>query len=218
MSTPLLFPPGDNAPLRQPDHFAEVVETSTTEFLAQCLEPEDLRFPTMPPFGSWVWARDAETGYAVYAVVYQVSSSPVDAVHRTRALGLSLEELRQQQPQIFTLLKTEFRASILGYREGDAGAFRQYLPPRPPQIHQSVHRCTSETVLTFTESLEFLRTVLQLTQAPTDALVGTLLREGYRLRQGDREWLVQAGRHVSLLLRDDYDRLRAILAQCHLGD
>jgi hypothetical protein len=34
---------------RHPSHFAEVIETTTTEFLAQCLEPEDLGFPVMPP-------------------------------------------------------------------------------------------------------------------------------------------------------------------------
>ncbi len=39
---------------RPPNHIAEVIETATTEFLAQCLEPEDLSFPVMPPFGSWV--------------------------------------------------------------------------------------------------------------------------------------------------------------------
>lgn len=30
---------------RNPAHIAEVIETSTTEFLAQCLEPDDLSFP-----------------------------------------------------------------------------------------------------------------------------------------------------------------------------
>ena len=30
---------------RHPNHFAEVIETATTEFLAQCLEPDTLSFP-----------------------------------------------------------------------------------------------------------------------------------------------------------------------------
>ncbi|MEI2418639.1 hypothetical protein V6O07_00030, partial [Arthrospira platensis SPKY2] len=46
---------------RHHNHFAEVIETSTSEFLAQCLEPEDLSFPVMPPFGSWVTAIDEES-------------------------------------------------------------------------------------------------------------------------------------------------------------
>ena len=33
---------------RHPSYIAEVIETATTEFLAQCLEPEDLSFATIP--------------------------------------------------------------------------------------------------------------------------------------------------------------------------
>jgi hypothetical protein len=33
-------------------HLAEVIETSTTEFLAQCLSPDDLKLAVMPEFGS----------------------------------------------------------------------------------------------------------------------------------------------------------------------
>ena len=41
------------------------------------------------------------------------------------------------------------------------------------------------------------------------------MREIYRLRKADRTWLVNAGRNLSVLLRDDYDRLRVILSQIH---
>lgn len=98
---------------RQPSHIAEVVETATTEFLAQCLEPEDLTFPSMPPFGSWVCAVDEESGNQVYAVVYHATTMPVDSVHRAVAMGMSLQDLREEQPQIFAMLKTEFKAAIV---------------------------------------------------------------------------------------------------------
>ncbi len=74
---------------RHPHHIAEVIETSTTNFLAQCLEPEDLNFPVMPPFGSWIKAIDEETGNKIFAVVSYVTTSPIDSIHRARALGLS---------------------------------------------------------------------------------------------------------------------------------
>jgi len=54
---------------RQPGHIAEVIETSTTEFLAQCLEPDSLSFAQMPPFGSWVKATDEDSGNQIYGVV-----------------------------------------------------------------------------------------------------------------------------------------------------
>ncbi|WP_338038538.1 HAS-barrel domain-containing protein [Neosynechococcus sphagnicola] len=151
---------------RHPDHFAEVIETATTEFLAQCLEPEDLRFPAMPPFGSWVRSLDEESDNWIYGVVYHVTTAPIDSIHRARALGLSLQELREQQPQIFAMLKTEFRTAILGFQRGTSGqpppqtppaSIYQHLPPRPPKF---IRRCitvspeklfTSATNWTFSE-------------------------------------------------------------------
>ncbi|HLO87013.1 MAG TPA: HAS-barrel domain-containing protein [Nostocaceae cyanobacterium] len=205
---------------RHPHHIAEVIETATTEFLAQCLEPEDLSFPSMPPFGSWVQSVDEESGNQIYAVVYHVTTMPIDSVHRAMALGLSLQTLREEQPQIFAMLKTEFRAAIIGFaqRAGNVGynqRIYQYLPPRPPQIHQAVYRCEPEAIIKFTEELDFLRTLLLINGAPVESLVAAAIRGVYQLRQADRQWLVNAGRHLSVLLKDDYDRLRFILSQIH---
>jgi hypothetical protein len=205
---------------RHPQHLAEVIETTTTEFLAQCLEPEDLSFPPMPPFGSWVCAADEESGNQVYAVVYYATTMPVDSVHRAVALGLSLEALREEQPQIFAMLKTEFRAAIVGFKEksfnmSDNGSIHQYLPPRPPQIHQAVYHCQAEAIIQFTEQFDFLRTLLFINGAPVDSLAAAVIRGVYQLRKNDREWLIKAGRHLSILLKDDYDRLRFILSQIH---
>ena len=216
---------------RPKSHIAEVIETSTTEFLAQCLEPEDLSFPAMPPFGSWVKAYDEEAGNQIYGVVCHATTSPLDSVHRARALGMSLDELREQQPQIFAMLKTEFRVAIVGFvpteqeptkkgptkgksKRGTSRTY-QHLPPRPPQVHQAVHQCEADEVVSFTEELDWLRTLLQVSGVPTESLAAAAIREVYNLRNLDRDWLVQAGRMVSVLLKDDYDRLRMILAQIH---
>ncbi|GAB4357656.1 MAG: hypothetical protein Fur0042_27060 [Cyanophyceae cyanobacterium] len=222
---------------RDPLHIAEAIECSTAEYVAQCLEPEELNYSPIPAFGSWVRSHDEESDNGIYGVVYHVTTSPIDSVHRARALGLSLQELREEQPQIFSMLRPEFRVAIVGFvdprspalaptatngrpkgngNSAIAGRIYQHLPPRPPQIHQSVYACTPEEAIAFTEELDFLRTLLQLSGMPTDALIAATLREIYRLRSGDRPWLVRAGRALSVLLKDDYDRLRAILGQVHL--
>ncbi|MEB3279722.1 MAG: HAS-barrel domain-containing protein [Lyngbya sp.] len=209
---------------RHPRHIGEVIETATCEFLAQCLESEDLTFPIMPPFGSWVKSTDEESGNQIYAIVYHVTTCPIDSVHRARALGLSLQELREEQPQIFAMLKTEFRAAIIGFEtpavgtngiEPPRGIVYQYIPPRPPQIHQAVYHCETRDIVYFSEEFDFLRTLLQLNQAPVESLVAAAIRHIYQLRNCDRSWLVEAGRTLSILLRDDYDRLRIILKQIH---
>jgi hypothetical protein len=201
---------------RNPLHIAEVIETSTAEFLAQCLESDMLSFPPMPPFGSWVKAMEEEAENQIYGVVYHASTSPIDSVHRARALGLSLEDLRDQQPQIFAMLKTEFRVAIAGFKPHNSATIYQHLPPRPPQLHQAVYRCEPAEVVEFTTQLDFLRSLLQMNGVPVDALVGATIREIYQLRNADREWLVNAGRTLSMHLKDDYDRLRTILSQIHI--
>jgi hypothetical protein len=207
---------------RHPDRIAEVIETATTGFLAQCLEPEELTFPEMPPFGSWVKAIDEESGNKIFAIVTYVTTLPIDSVHRARALGLSLSELREQQPQIFAMLKTEFRAAILGFETPHSGTngngfhrgqIFQYLPPRPPQIHQAVYRCDTAEIIDFSSELDFLRILIQVNDAPIEALVAAALRAIYQMRKCDREWLVKVGRNLSILLKDDYDRLRYIFSQ-----
>lgn len=210
---------------RHPAHIAEVIETSTTGFLAQCLDPEDLSFPKMPPFGSWVKSIDEESGNKILGIVIYVTTSPIDSVHRARALGLSLSDLREEQPQIFAMLKTEFRTAIVGFEvtsnsangsTSEMGDFYQYLPPRPPQIHQAVYQCEASEVIGFSENLEFLRIILQVSEPPPEAIVAATIRQIYQLRKGDRDWLVRVGRNLSFLLKDDYDRLRYILSQIHL--
>jgi HAS barrel domain len=197
-------------------HIAEVIETTTTEFLAQCLAPDELKLAVMPEFGSFVQAQDEETGNQIFAVVYSATTAPIDSVHRARALGLSLAELRTEQPQIFAMLKTEFRAIIVGFADAQ-NRYYQYLPPRPPQIHQSVYACSAAEIIAFSEQLDFLRPLLQVTGAPPEALTAATMREVYRIRSFDRAWLVSAGRNLSLILREDYDRLRYILSQCRLS-
>jgi hypothetical protein len=206
---------------RPAEYIAEVIETSTTGFLAQCLEPDDLSFPLTPPFGGWVKAMDEQSGNLIFGVVSFVTTAPIDSLHRARALGLSLEELREQQPQIFAMLKTEFRVAILGFqttgvssRGKTAPVIRHYLPPRPPQIHQAVYQCDPREIAAFTEAPDFLRMLLQVTDTPVDGLIAAAIRSVYGLRL-DQDWLIQVGRHLGLLLKDDYDRLRYILSQVH---
>jgi hypothetical protein len=70
-------------------------------------------------------------------------------------------------------------------------------------------------VLKFTEKFDFLQTLLSVNGAPVEALSAAAIRDVYKLRKADRQWLVEAGRYLSVLLKDDYDRLRFILNQIH---
>lgn len=191
----------------------EVIAASTTQLVAQVLKaPGDgLTLPQAPPFGSFVRVPLEEEDLAVYGVVFHVETASLDAAHRPVALNMSRQELREQQPQIFDLLRTDFSVLITGF--GRAGRLHQYLPPRPPQVHDFVYPCTDAEVAALTEAFDFLRTLVQFRQGPAEELVAACLREAQRRRGGDPAFLVAAGRALSQLLRNDYERLSAILSR-----
>ncbi|MGQ9865839.1 MAG: hypothetical protein ACUVSQ_06085 [Pseudanabaenaceae cyanobacterium] len=194
---------------------AEVVTVSTVEVVAQCFPPPTLDFPTVPPLGAWVAMDDDDRpDRTVFGVVSFAETLPSDGLHRPVALGLSLAELRSQQPQVFATLKTEFHALLVGFRQQNR--IHHHLPEQPPRLHQPVRLCPPPEVNAFTAVPSFVRALLRPTHVPTEELVAAVLRQAYRHRQGDRPWLVQTGRQLALLLGEDYDRLTAILERIYL--
>jgi len=189
----------------------EVISASTSEFLAQCLKPESesLTLPQAPPFGSFVKVECEELKFSVLGVVYNVSTGSIDSVHHPTALNLTRQELREQQPQIFDLLKTDFSAIIIGYKKVDK--IFQYLPPQPPQIHDFVYICSKDEVKQITENLSFLRTILNAGNVPVEELLAACLRHANIVRDFDRAFVLKSGRELSNLLKDNYDRLNSIV-------
>jgi hypothetical protein len=87
-----------------------------------------------------------------------------------------------------------------------------YLPPQPPPVHYSVYECDTDELLRFSEACDFFRGVLYTSQIPSDELLAATIRTAARARGSDsRAYLVRAGRELASLLKDDYDRLAALL-------
>lgn len=89
----------------------------------------------------------------------------------------------------------------------------QHLPALPPPLHYSVYTCRPSEVVAFTARLDYLRTLLAGPAALADELVAasTRLAAAARGHEQGEAFLLQVGRALALLLRDDYDRLTAIL-------
>ena len=215
----------------------EVIEASTTHSIARCPQ-ERLHHP--PAFGTFVKvvpgaatspAADAEArgddvdpfadptpsslppgtpDGTLYALVYQATTGCVEQGRRPAAYGLSEAELRDQQPQIFELLCTEFAARHVGFAQEER--VRPYLPPRPPNLHAFVVECSPVEVCALTDSLDFLRALLSTPgEAGPDELIAACLRHAYACRDRDFAFLVRAGKLLANLLRDDPERLAALL-------
>lgn len=184
----------------------EVIEANSTAFVAGTY-----RLHAAPPFGALVRAG-GPAECAAYALVYDVHTASRElggrAVVRGRD-GMYDGEIYAENPDLETVLQTEFRALVVGFCEGLA--IRHYLPPLPPPVHYSVHICDDDELRRFTARLDFMPTVLAARDTPADELLAALIRRA-ALAQVDRlSFTVKAGRQLAALLRDEHPRLMALL-------
>ena len=184
----------------------EIIEANSTSFVAGTY-----RLLDAPPFGTLVRA-DGAAGCAAYALVYDVHTASRElggrAVVRGRE-GLYDHDIYAENPDLEAVLQTEFHALIVGYCDGPT--IRQYLPPLPPPVHYSVHVCDDDERRRFMTRLDFLSTVLAAHDLPADELLAAALRHAADTQPDRYHFVVDAGRRLALLLRDDHARLMTIL-------
>ena len=179
----------------------EVVESSTTELIAEACQ-----LHAAPSFGRFV---RVDSEMQIVGIVFNVVTQSIEPNRRPMAYGKTEDQLRLEQPQIFELLRTEFQALVIGYR--DATGVVPILPPQPARIHAFVHECDDAEIADFTQTDDYLRAILGATKIPTDELLVATLRHTIKAHGYAREYLVRMGKELSRLLKDDYDRLSAIL-------
>ncbi|HEX9896536.1 MAG TPA: hypothetical protein VGA85_02605 [Dehalococcoidales bacterium] len=187
---------------------AEVIESSTTGFIAEAYELYDL-----PSFGSLV--KIIEPPSEIYGIVCQAGTASIEPGRRPIARGkdeASERAVYQTNPQLMKLLRSEFTVLVVGYTND--GKMYQYLPPKPAHIHAFIHPCSPDEVKRFSQSFDFLNLLITgNSQVPTEELIATVLREMSRVQDDPRAFLVNAGKSLTTLLSGDYQRLRAILGR-----
>jgi hypothetical protein len=195
---------------KEPAPVGEVVEASTTEFLAQAVELD-----SAPPFGAFVEVA-TDDGLTMYGVVAHVQTAGIDPGSRAIMRGhddVRDERIYEENPDLPLVLRTTFRALVVGFSEG--GKLYQFLPPKPPRLHYSVFISAPGSIRDFTTGgFEYLQALLNAPDVAIDELLAANLRytaSHYRDRQ---VFLQEAGRELAQLLRADYGRLTGILRRC----
>src|SRR3989304_1564937 len=90
---------------------AEVIEASTAQFTAQCYELYGL-----PPLGSLVRTGD------IYGIVAGAATTSLEPGRKPIARGkdeASEEAVYESSPQLAKLLRSEFTAAVVGFKDGD---------------------------------------------------------------------------------------------------
>ncbi len=185
----------------------EIIHTTSPSFVAESYE---LHGP--PALGSLVKVQVGQDSW-VYAVVSYGETGAIEPGRRPVRRGTEEvydEAIYREHPELKRVLRTEFVALLVGTGEGERTS--QGLPPQPPPLHYTVHACTSQEVRRFTEGLYYLRLLLSGEgKVPKEQLLAAHLREAYRERGQDEEWLRRAAKEVASLLKHDYDRLMTVL-------
>ncbi len=183
----------------------EVVKASTREFTAQCYE---LFQP--PPLGSLV--KTGQPGDETFALVYEASTSSIDPGRTPIALGkdtASEEDIYQAHPQLPQLLRTDFRALVVGHRQ--QGKLRRYLPAMPARVHAFVYLCSDTEVKEFTASLDFIASLLESNVSNKEEAIAAFLRRASAVQDDSQDFLVKAGKLLANLLAGDSARLNTLL-------
>ncbi|HJM37094.1 MAG TPA: hypothetical protein QGE92_04170 [Dehalococcoidales bacterium] len=205
----------------------EVIEASTTEFVAQCYE-----LYQSPPLGSLVKTIPTPSGpVELYGIVYQVTTTGLDPGRRPIARGkdeIDEEAIYQASPQLEKLLRTESGALVVGHKRFNSTSSASaetnqheqenklfyYLPPKPTRIHSFVYQCSSDEIREFGQSFDFLSMLLS-THLPilAEELTAASLRQMSSVHPDPHTYLVAAGKELAILLASDYNRLKAILGR-----
>ena len=185
---------------------AEVIEASSAEFVAQCYQLEEA-----PPLGSLVKTKDKLC--EIYGIVYNVETHSLDPGRRVVARGEGMEteeEIFRANPQLAKLLATDFKALVVGHRQGDG--LYHYLPPKPAPIHGFVYICQLEEVELFAQSLDFLSLLVDARLSiSVDEVIAACLRYASRAYPDSEAFLIKAGREMARLLSSDVQRLNSVL-------
>ena len=185
----------------------EVIEASTTEFVTQCYELYQL-----PPLGSLVKTRDQEV--ELYGIVYYAATTSIEPGRRPIARGKdedSEEAIYRSNPQLLKLLRSEFSALVVGYKDEK---LYHYLPPQPTRIHSFVYLCSPDEVKEFGKSFDFLNMLINAhLPVPIDELIAASLRQMSEVYEDRQAFLVAAGKELAILLSGEFNQLKAILGR-----
>ncbi len=184
--------------------FAEIIESSLHTFQAQCWH-----WNQPPLFGSLVTVTN--DSQKIFGVVYGISTGSLDPSRIPIVFQKTEAELQRDQPQIFTLLRTNFECLILGYETEKM--LRYQFAPKPPKMHAFVRPATVEEYQSFFTSEQYINVIFGATHPGInlDELLLALLQQQAAHNALDQERLKKLIQSFSLLTGNDYRRLKLFL-------
>lgn len=188
--------------MRKTEPIGEIVAAQTTRFVAETPE-----VGIAPDFGAVVCADAGEE--TAFGIVYNVISEAREGREVT-PFWLPYDRLREQQPQLLSQLRTRFEALIVAHGDTTGRIITAELGRKSLTVHRFVYRAAEEQIATLLTFDELWPTLLFADIPQRDALVAAVLRQGAGLVDRPQRYLIQTGKTLLHLLRNDFDRYRQI--------
>lgn len=190
----------------QATHFAEVIESSLSGWLAQSWE-----WKTFPSFGSFVAIE--EKNRTIFGIVHQVQTGSMDPTRYPFPYKKTEEELLLEQPQIFELLKTTFSCATIGYKDRNKSTIDYLLSPEPPKIHTFISTPDREILQKFLSHTHYIHLLfIHASQIfNLDELILALLKQQAQQNLLTTQKLDSFIQTYSLVVGNDYRRIKLFL-------
>lgn len=138
--------------------FGEIIESSLTQWKGQTWH-----WDYFPPLGSLVIIHAQEM--QLLALIHDSKTGSSDPGREPYAYQKTQQELRQQQPQIFSFLKTTFSCVPMGFIKNDYLWYQ--IPPIPPTIHSFVEHASTDILVRYFSDIRYLELLWQTSTIQT---------------------------------------------------
>lgn len=194
------------------NHIAEVIESSSTEFVAQTVE---LHRP--PELGAPVTIKDENI--VTYGLVGYAETTSIEPGRQAISRGTNLinqNEVYLEHPELTVLLRTTFTAIVISHKVGNT--LYPFLPPFPAKLHSFVYQCDKEETTSLSKDLTFLESLLKTNLPTADEFVAASLRVMAEQNPSPHDFLDRAGQHLAIILRNDTSRLQQIIQRLRMTE
>lgn len=185
----------------------KLLRAENSQFIAGCR----VRELETPALGALVKVR-LEDKSEIYGLITNILIND-DNLVRQLVSGVSIPTEYTADNRYNRNLPVEIHVLTVGYSQD--GLISHRLPPRPPLSLDVLHLCNPDELCYFTSLNDqaYLRHILRLLDQPVEELLAAHLKQAKAAHgaNNDIAWYPQACQKLITLLRDDYQRLTAVL-------
>ena len=190
--------------MNQAQDLGEVVYSTISQWTTRAWQ-----WDCYPEFGSVVRLQSDHT--TIFGVVYYIKTGSEDPTRQAFAFGQDQKTLKQNQPQVFAFLSTDFSAVPLAYQQQSRLVYA--MPPRPPQIHAFVRLASVDELAVLLAGHGCVHALFsQYSKIEYfEELLLAFLRYLEQNNLVSKKLLMQISEQLSLATANDYRRLKMFM-------